>query len=61
MFESFDYVAIVSLDDMFYVAPKEFEIEAMEDDEMEPEIPIVKFTADDLMRYIAKVKVFRYN
>ena len=36
MFESFDYVAIVSLDDMSYVAPKEVEIEAMEDDEMEP-------------------------
>ena len=60
MFESFDYVAIVSLDDMFYVAPKEVETEAKEDDEMEPEMPIIKFTADDLMKYIAKVKVFRY-
>ena len=41
MLESFNYVTITSLNDMFYVASKEFEAEAEEVDETEPELPII--------------------
>ena len=58
-FESFNYVTIASLEDMFYDAPNALKVEAKEVDETEPEISIIKFTADDLMNYIDKVKNFR--